>query len=75
MKYVKTIHRQLSSMIVDSPAVIGLSWSLDQKKSGTEPTLTNQIDLGIELHRKCCRTSQDLVIRYSVVPVPWREEN
>ena len=30
------------------------------------------MDLGIELKRKCCRTSQDPVIRYSVVPVPWR---
>ena len=32
------------------------------------------MDLGTEVHRKCCWTSQDPVIRYSVAPVPWRGE-
>ena len=40
-----------------------------------ELTIANQMDLGIELRRKCCRISKDPVIRYSVVPVPWREDN
>ena len=34
-------------MLADSIAVICLSWGLDQKKSGTEPILTNQMDHGI----------------------------
>ena len=51
-----------------------LSQGLDLKRIGTELTIANQMDLGIELQRKCCRISQDLVIRYSVVPVPWRGE-
>ena len=53
-------------------------WSflgLDLKRSGTELTIANQMDLGTELQRKCCSTSQDRVIQYSVVAVPWREEN
>ena len=45
------------------------------ERSGTELAFANQMDLGIEPQRKCCRTSQDPVIRYSAVPVPWREEN
>ena len=62
-------------MLKDSLAVTGLSQGLDLKRSGTELTIANQMDLGIELQRKCCRTSQDPVIRYSAVPVPWRDEN
>ena len=57
-------------MIVDSFAVIGLSWGLDLKRSGTELVIANQMDLGTELQRECCSTSQDPVIRCSVVPVP-----
>ena len=52
MKYVKTIQRQYNSMLVDSLAVIGLSWGLDLKRSGTERTIANQMDLGTELQRK-----------------------
>ena len=37
---VNTIHRIMPANCL---AVIGLSWGLDQKKSGTEPTLTNQM--------------------------------
>ena len=66
--------RQFFSMLVESLAVIGLSLVLDLKRSGTEVTIANQMDLGTELQRKCCWTSQDPVIRNSVVPVLWREE-
>ena len=75
MNYVKIIQRHSKSMLKDSLAVIGLPSGLDLKRSGTEHTIANQMDLGIELQRKCGRTSQDLVILYSVVPGPWREEN
>ena len=62
-------------MLKDPLAVIGLSLGLDLKRSGTELAIANQMDLGTELQRKCCSTSQDRVILYSVVAVPWREEN
>ena len=68
----KTIKK---SMLKDPLAVIGLSLGLDLKRSGTELTIANQMDLGTELQRKCCSTSQDRVILCSVVAVPWREEN
>ena len=35
-KDVNTIHRQLRIMLVNFFAGIGLSWSLDQKRNGTE---------------------------------------
>ena len=69
------IQRQLKSMLKDSLAVIGLSWGLELKRSGTELTIANQMDLGTELQRKCCSTSKDPVILHSVVPMPWREES
>ena len=47
-------------MLVDSLAVIGVSEGVDLKRTGTELTIAS---------------SQDQVIRYSVGPVPWREEN
>ena len=72
---VNTIHRQLRIMLENSLAVIGLSWGLDQKKSGVEPTLTNQMDHGIEWQKKWWQISLDLVIQCFVLPVPWREEN
>ena len=53
MNYVKTIQRQLNSMLVDSFAVIGLSWGIDLKRSGAELTIKNQMDLGTELQREC----------------------
>ena len=74
MKYVKTIQRQLNSMLVDSLADIGLSQGLDLKRSGTELTITNQMDLAAD-KKQSCWISQDPVVWYSVVPVPWREEN
>ena len=36
-------------MLKDSFAVVGLSLGLDLKRSGTELTIANQMDIGIEL--------------------------
>ena len=72
---VYTIHRQLRITLANSLAVIGLYWDLDQKKSGSEPTLTNQTDHGIEWLKKWIQISLDLVIRFFVLLVPLREEN
>ena len=44
------------------------------EKSGTELTMANQMDLGIERRRICFRISKVPVIRYSSVPAPWRED-
>ena len=35
-KYVNATHRQLRNMLVNSRAVIGLSWGLDQERNGAE---------------------------------------
>ena len=56
-------------------AVVGLSWGLDQKKNGTEPFLTNQMDPGIDWQNKRWQISFDPVIRYFVPPVLLQEEN
>ena len=47
-KGVNTIHRQLRIMLANSLAVIGLSWGLDQKRSGTESPLTDLTDHRIQ---------------------------
>ena len=73
--FVKIIQKELKNKLEDFLAVIGLSWGLDPNRSGTEFTMAYQMDLGIELQRKCCSTSQNPIIQYFVVPVPWREEN
>ena len=49
---VNTNHRQLRIMLASSLAVVGLSWGLEQKKSGTELALTKQMDHGIEWQKK-----------------------
>ena len=51
-KDVNTTHRQLRIMLANSLAVIGHSWDLGQKRNGTEPTLTNPTDPGIEWQKK-----------------------
>ena len=51
-KDVNTIHRQLRNMLVDSRAVMGLSWGLEQKRNGTEPTPSNPTDPGTEWKKK-----------------------
>ena len=50
-KDVNTIHRQLRIMLENSLAVIGLSWGLDQKRNGTELTLTDLTDHGTNQQR------------------------
>ena len=47
-KYVNTIHRRLRVTLENTLAVIGLSWGLYQKRSGTELTLTDLTDHGIQ---------------------------
>ena len=62
-------------MLKDFLAVTGLSWDLDLKRSGTERTMANQMDLAPEWRRKCCIISKIPVVRYSDVPASWREDN
>ena len=57
------IPRQLQNMIVNSLAVIGHSWGLDQERNGTEPTPTNPTDPGIKLQRTWWRISPIPVIQ------------
>ena len=52
MIYVLIVQRQSKNMQKDFFAVIGLSWSLDPKRSGTERTMANQMDLGMETAEK-----------------------
>ena len=65
------IQRQIKSIQKDSLAVIGLSLGMDLKRSDTELYGTDdcKADGSWKLQRKCCRTSQDQVIRHPVVPV------
>ena len=58
-KDVNTIHRQLRNMLVDSRAVLGLSWGSDQKRNGTEPTPTKPTDPGSEWQRRWCWNFSD----------------
>ena len=67
--------KELKDTLQDFFAVVGLSWDLAQKRSGTPRTRANQTDAGIGLLRKSCKISKDLVTQFSVVPVPWREDN
>ena len=46
------IQKELKISLEDFLAVIGLSLDLVQKRSGTEFTIANQMDLGTELQRK-----------------------
>ena len=50
-KDVNIIHRQLRILLANSLAVVGLSYCLDQKRNGTEPTPTNPTDPGSEWQR------------------------
>ena len=47
-KDANTIHKQLRNMLVNSCAVIGLSWGLDQERNGVELTPTIPTDPGTE---------------------------
>ena len=55
---VNTIHRRLRNMLANSLAVIGLSWSLDQKEKGTE-TYTHKPD------RSLGRMAQEMMANFS----------
>ena len=51
-KDVNTTHRQLRIMLVNSFAVIGLCWDLDQKRNSTGLTLADPTDLGKKLQNR-----------------------
>ena len=51
--YVKTIQKTIQEYAEKFPAIIGLSQGLDLRRSGTELTIANQMDLGIERQRTC----------------------
>ena len=55
---VNTIHRQLRHVLVNSLAVIGLSWGLDQKKNGAEP-YTDKPDGSWD------RTAEEIMLNFS----------
>ena len=48
--YANIIHKVLEKTLEDILAVIGLSWGLDQKRSGTELTMAYQVDLSEAMH-------------------------
>ena len=73
--YAKIIRNVLQNTLDNFLAVIGLFLGLDPRKSGTELTMAYQVDIGRKQWRKCCRTSRNLVILYSVVAVPWKKYN
>ena len=48
---------------------------LNPRKSGTELTMAYQVDIGRKQWRKCCGTLRNLVIFFSVAPLPWKKDN
>ena len=56
MNCVSIIQRQLKSMQKDFLSVIGLSLGLVLKRSGTELTFANQMDLGNSMAEKMLQT-------------------
>ena len=52
--YVNIFRKVLESTLVNFLAVIGLSWVLDLRRSGTELTMAYQVDIGHERRIKCC---------------------
>ena len=64
-KDVNATHRQLQNMLENSLAVIGLSWSLDQKRNGTEPAQINPTDRGIEWQKTWWQISQKKYIHFN----------
>ena len=74
-KNVKVMHTKLRIMLADFFAVIGHSWDLDQKRSGTELALTNLMVFGTNLPQTGCLNSQKPFIHSSVLPVQLKEES
>ena len=66
---------KLRTMLSDFLSVIGHFCELDQKRSGTELTLTNLMVFGIQLLKTWCLNSQEPFIQCSVLPVPLKESN
>ena len=74
-KYVKKIQQELENMLKDFLAVIGLFLDLVQKRSGTAPVVANPMDLGIELQRRCWKTSKELVTQSFDAPASLKGSN
>ena len=70
-KLVKISQKEWKNTLEDFLAVIGLSFFLVKKRSGTPHTIANQTDPGIGLRRRRCKIPRGLVTQYSVVPVRW----
>ena len=73
--YATIIRKVLQNTLDNFLVVIGLTWGLDQRKSGTELTMAYQVKIGRKQQRKCCGTLRNLVILYSVASVPWKKDN
>ena len=70
-KLVKISQKEWKNTLEDFLAVIGLSFFLVKKRSGTPHTIANQTDPGIGPRRRRCKIPKGLVTQYSVVPVRW----
>ena len=72
---VKVMFTKLRILVADFLAVIGHSWDLDKKRSGTELNLINLMEFGIELLKTWLLNSQKPFIQCSGLPVPLKEGN
>ena len=50
--YVKIIQKEMKNTLEDFLAVIGFSWGLELKRSGTPHAIANQTDVGVGMRRK-----------------------
>ena len=73
--YVKKIQEKLENTLEDFLAVIGLFFDLVQKRSGTVLVVADPLDLGIELQRRCWKTSEELVTQSFDAPVSLKGDN
>ena len=74
-KYVKKIQEKLENTLKDFLEVIGLFLDLVQKRSGTTPVVADPMDLGIELQRRCWKTSKELVTQSFDAPASLKGDN
>ena len=74
-KYVKKSQEKLENTLKDFLAVIGLFLDLVQKTSGTAPVVADPMNLGIELQRRCWKTSKKLITQSFDAPAPLRGDS